>query len=156
MSDHTNFGPNLHIAEDDSEAEDVGSPEYVTLADKLTDAQIFEVGRLASLLQDVYKENLGADEAVAILGGHINALVKVFEAVVPLIHRRLSNYDKGANTTRGATAASSGIQGVLGSIIGPAITDLAQQLPTLQGFLETVKEATTAPVPESPMKVEDV
>ena len=142
--------PNLHIATDDSQADDVGSPEFVSLAAKLSTEHIDAVGVLHKTLYNVREANLGADAAVKLLGDHINTLVAVFEATVPLIQRALTNYDKGNGQTLGSTAAAKGIQGVLGSIIGPSLLNLSNQLPILQGFLETVKGAT---FPRSP-KVE--
>ena len=136
---------NLHIVSDDEPGDDVGSSEFVTLAAKLSTEHIAAVGDLSSALQHVRDTNLGADRAVELLGNHIESLVTVFEAVVPLIQRRLDNYSKGERKTRGATSATTGVQGILGTLIGPALLNLRGQLPILQGFLETIKDATTPP-----------
>lgn len=144
MSEHPN---NLHIATDDAEAKDVGRPEFVTLAGKLSTEHIKAVGDLHKKLYNVRETNLGADQAIELLSDHISALLTVFDAVVPLIQRRLDNYSQGANETKGATSAAAAVRGIIENILGPALQNLNGQLPIVQGFLETVKEATTPPLP---------
>lgn len=146
MSQNQNPNPNpsnLRIAPDDTPGEDVGRPEYVTLAEKLTQDQVEQVAILSTQLEEVRTFNLAAEDAVELLADHMNTLVTVFEAVVPLIQRVLDNYNEGSTATRAATASAQGIQGVLGSVIGPALINLQTQLPNLVGFLEAVKRDTS-------------